>query len=101
MFAPLPSPAGAKKLGLSVGEQPFFDTVKVMVNDAAFIGKKATDEGVNLRQLDDKTLTISIDETTTLADIDQLLFILNNSNAPGFSAESLADQVPPPSLMAH
>ena len=76
-----------------MGDQPFFDTVKVGVKDAVFIANKATDEGVNLRQLDDKTLTISIDETTTLEDIDQLLYILNNSNRPDFTAESLAGQV--------
>lgn len=85
--------AGAKKLGHDVGSQPFFDTVRIGVTDARLLSKKAVDEGVNLRVLDDKTLTMSLDETTTLADIDQLLFILNNGKRPGFSAESLAEKV--------
>ena len=85
--------AGAKKIGLKVGQDPFFDTVKVEVSDAELICKKATDHGVNLRPLDVSSVTISLDETTTIADIDQLLFILNNGNQPGFKAESLAEQV--------
>ena len=88
-------PPGAKKLGLSVGQQPFFDTVRVEVSDALLIAKKAVDEGVNLRVLDDKTLSISLCETTTLEDVDQLLFILNTGSKPGFTAESLADKVAP------
>ena len=88
-------PPGAKKLGLSVGQQPFFDTVRVEVSDALLIAKKAVDEGVNLRVLDDKTLSISLCETTTLEDVDQLLRILNSGSNPGFTAESLADKVAP------
>lgn len=88
--------AGAKKCGLKVGQDPFFDTVKIEVSDAELICKKATDNGVNLRPLDVSTVTISLDETTTIADIDQLLFILNNGNQPGFKAESLAEQVSSP-----
>lgn len=93
--------AGAKKLEMIVPDSPFFDTVRLQVksSDAQFIAKKAADEGVNLRLLDDKTLTISLSETTTLADINQLFFILNNGNKPGFTAESLAEKVwYPPSL---
>lgn len=80
-------------MGLKVGEEPFFDTVKVEVSDAALICKKATDNGVNLRPLDVESVTISFDETTSLEDVDQLLYILNNGNDPGFKAESLAEQV--------
>ena len=70
--------------------------MKIEVSDAELICKKATDNGVNLRPLDVSTVTISLDETTTIADIDQLLFILNNGNQPGFKAESLAEQVSSP-----
>ena len=38
-------------------------------------------------------MTVSLDETTTLADIDQLLAILAGGRDPGFSAESLAPSV--------
>ena len=85
--------AGAKQLGLKVGDAPFFDTVRVEVGDAASVIQAAVQEGVNLRQLDSKTVTIAIDETTRLQDIDQLFKVLNKGKAADFSAESLAGKV--------
>lgn len=88
-------PAGAKKIGHKVGEAPFFDTVRIEVGDAAAVVSRAAAEGVNLRQLDGSTVTISLDETTRLEDVDQLLRILAGGSDPGFTAESLASQVNP------
>jgi glycine dehydrogenase len=84
---------GAKQLGLKVGDAPFFDTVRVEVGDAASVMQAAIQEGVNLRQLDSKTVTVAIDETTRLEDIDQLFKVLNKGKSAGFSAESLASKV--------
>ncbi len=50
-------------------------------------------QGVNLRLLDDNHITISLDETTSIADVDHLLSVLNGGKAAGFSAESLAESV--------
>jgi hypothetical protein len=71
----------------------FFDTVRINVGDAAKVVKAAAAQGVNLRQLDAACITVAIDETTTLADVDQLLAILNGGKAAGFTAESLAPGV--------
>ena len=46
---------GARKLGLTVGSAPFFDTVRVEVGDAAKVVAAAAEAGVNLRQLDAST----------------------------------------------
>lgn len=86
-------PAGAKKLGHKVSDAAFFDTVRIEVGDAAKVVAAAAAEGVNLRQLDASTITVALDETTQLQDVDQLLAILNGGSAPGFSAESLAAEV--------
>jgi glycine dehydrogenase len=88
-----PPTTGAKKLGLTVGSAPFFDTVRITVGDSAAVVKLAASKGVNLRQLDSSTITVSVDETTTLADLDQLLAILNGGKAAGFTAEGLAPSV--------
>ena len=85
--------AGAKKLGHKVGDAAFFDTVRIDVGDAAKVVAAGVAEGVNLRQLDASTVTVALDETTRLEDVDQLLRILNGGSAPGFSAESLASEV--------
>ena len=86
-------PAGARKLGLGVGAAPFFDTVRVTVGDAAAVVAAGAAQGINLRPLDATTVTISVDETTTLADVDHLLAVLNGGKTPGFSAEGLAPGV--------
>lgn len=85
--------AGAKKLGHKVGDAPFFDTVRIDVSDADKIIAAAAAEGCNLRKLDGSTITISLDETTRMEDIDQLLKILNGGSPAKFSAESLASEV--------
>ncbi|KAL4527675.1 hypothetical protein Ndes2526B_g08646 [Nannochloris sp. 'desiccata'] len=87
--------AGAKKLGLSVPSAPFFDTVSITVADAGKVVKDALDAGMNLRQIDAKTISIAMDETTSVADLDALFKVLAGNKDPGFTAESLAPSVNP------
>jgi len=54
--------------GVTVGPD-FFDTLHVVNVDAAAIHAKAKAAGINLRQIDGKSLGISLDETTTRADV--------------------------------
>lgn len=61
--------AGAlRDKGVTVGPD-FFDTLHVVNVDAAAIHAKAQAAGINLRQIDGKSLGISLDETTTRADV--------------------------------
>lgn len=46
-------------------------------------------------RLDDETVTVSFDEVTTIADVDELFAVLNGGSKPDFSAQSLADEVKP------
>ncbi|KAK9819612.1 hypothetical protein WJX72_000294 [[Myrmecia] bisecta] len=85
--------AGAKKLGHKVGDQPFFDTVRINVGDAAKVCAEAVKHGINLRQLDASCITVALDETTTLGDVDALFAVLNKGKQAGITAESLAPQV--------
>jgi glycine dehydrogenase len=85
--------AGVEKLGHKVAKEPFFDTIRINVDGAAKLVASAAEQGVNLRLLDDGAVTISLDETTSIADVDHLLAVLNGGKAAGFSAESLANSV--------
>jgi len=88
--------AGLKAQGFAVSDAAMFDTVKVTVDDAAAVCKTAVEHEVNLRMLDAKTITISLDETTNPADIDVLLKIFGKhgkGSAP--SAEQLLGGVTP------
>ena len=78
---------------MQTGDAPFFDTVRITVPDAADAVAKAEAAGYNLRRLDGKTVTVALDETTELYDVDALLRALNGGKDAGFSAESLAGEV--------
>jgi len=67
--------AGLKAQGFAVSSDPFFDTVKVEVADAAAVLKTAVESGVNLRQLSATSVTVSLDETTGDKDVEALLAI--------------------------
>ena len=85
--------AGAGKLGHQVPTGQFFDTVTIGVKDAAAVSAAAVAAGYNLRVMDGNRVSIALDETTTLADVDALFAVLNGGKQPAFSAESLADAV--------
>jgi glycine dehydrogenase len=63
--------AGLRKAGLAVSER-FFDTVVVRGIDAAKIHEAARAQRMNLRELGADGVGISLDETTTRADVGQL-----------------------------
>ncbi|GIZ51134.1 aminomethyl-transferring glycine dehydrogenase [Noviherbaspirillum aridicola] len=79
---------GLGKLDCEVRTAAFFDTLTVRVNGrAAAIHDKARAAGINLREIDQDTVGISVDETTTAADIDTLwsLFAGAGQAAPAFA----------------
>ncbi|KAL0447397.1 UNVERIFIED_CONTAM: Glycine dehydrogenase (decarboxylating), mitochondrial [Sesamum latifolium] len=86
--------AGLKKLGtVEVQGLPFFDTVKVKCGDAKAIADAAYKNGINLRIVDNNTITVSFDETTTLEDVDKLFEVFAGGKPVTFTASSLAPEV--------
>ncbi|KFM25702.1 Glycine dehydrogenase [decarboxylating], mitochondrial [Auxenochlorella protothecoides] len=82
--------AGARRLGLEVGADPFFDTVRITIPDADALVRAGHEVCINLRKLDGATVTVALDETCGLAQVDALLALLNGGAAPDFDAASLA-----------
>jgi glycine dehydrogenase len=68
-------------VGLGVTERDFFDSFEIGVGagDTAKYIKAAADAGYNLRRVDDRTLGISLDETTTREDVAALLRIFGKN----------------------
>jgi glycine dehydrogenase len=65
-------------LGCETGAEPFFDTLRVKVSarsSAHELVQTAASRGINLRVIDTETLGISLDETTTRADLRALLAV--------------------------
>ena len=67
--------AGLRRLGHGVGEQPFFDTLRVRVNGLPTdsVLAAAQNAGFNLRDLGDGDVGISLDETTTRQDVEAIV----------------------------
>ncbi len=74
------------RLGHKVAGHPIFDTVRVEVESSAAILETACEEGINLRALDDRTICISLDETTD--DLRPILRVFNDGDDVAALAES-------------
>lgn len=67
---------GLEQLGYKLGREPYFDTLRVSVpNRADEILNRALKRQINLRKVDQNTIGISIDETTSQQDLIDLLEI--------------------------
>ena len=67
------------KLGLEQENKAFFDTLKVKVSNSDKVKILAEQQEVNFNYIDHNTISISINETTTDADIEQIIDILAHS----------------------
>jgi glycine dehydrogenase len=65
--------AGLRAAGARVNTEPVFDTLTVAGIDAARVHAAASAAKINLRPIDATTVGLSLDETTTLAEVETLL----------------------------
>ena len=74
---------GLEKLGFEILSKDYFDTLLIKdTNKADYWYKKSVDRGNNFRFVDNNLFSISLDETTTLEDVDNLINFFNESNVP-------------------
>ncbi|HOX58992.1 MAG TPA: aminomethyl-transferring glycine dehydrogenase [Candidatus Paceibacterota bacterium] len=88
---------GLKRLGYEVGPKTFFDTIRVALGEqkAADILKVAETRRMNFRVIDEHTIGIALDETTTLKDLADILMVFNENRPPDFSVDELATAIEP------
>jgi len=67
------------KLGLEQENKAFFDTLRIKVSNADKLKVLAEAQEVNFNYIDHNTISISINETTTDADIEQIIHILSQA----------------------
>ena len=91
---------GLRQLGFEVPSQVYFDTIKVSVSGKAEnISLNAVDAGYNLRLVDENTLTVAFDETTTQQDIEKLWQVFAGDKADSVSVSTVAaEEIIPESL---
>ncbi len=64
------------KLGLSQENDAFFDTLKIKVSNTDRLKQLAEEKEVNFNYIDNTTVSIAINETTTDSDIEEIINIL-------------------------
>ncbi|HHY85747.1 MAG TPA: aminomethyl-transferring glycine dehydrogenase [Verrucomicrobia bacterium] len=84
--------AGAQKLGHRVLSTRFFDTLRIRLTNqhSTDVARIAESHRINLRIIDAGSIGISLDETTSTADVMELLQVLNGDQAVGFTPAELA-----------
>lgn len=65
-----------EQMGLSVNNKTFFDTLTVSTSQAENILEAARDRAINLRDVSEDEFGISLDETVTLEDLQDLIDII-------------------------
>jgi glycine dehydrogenase len=85
--------AGLMKLGHKVSAQNYFDTIRVELvgKSAAEILKIAEAHRMNFRAIDEKTIGISLDETTSANDVAEIWQIFNGDKAASFTGDEVVD----------
>jgi glycine dehydrogenase len=89
---------GLRRLGHETADSPVFDTlcVRTRGKSAKQVIADALQRGFNLRPMRDDLVGVSLDETTTRADVEQLLAAFAESSPPDFDALAARAQVPLP-----
>jgi len=88
---------GLKRLGHVVGPDPFFDTLRVDLKGCSLdqVVKAALAREINLRPLGGGAVGISLNETTTAADLEDLLSIFAFEKPLNLRIEDLVGSVTP------
>jgi len=72
--------SGLTQIGFKPAHSQWFDTIEVCVSDASEIHAKAISCGINLRNINDKRVGVSFDETTTREDVATLWSIFGGKS---------------------
>jgi len=91
--------SGLELLGHQILTRVFFDTIRVCPLDGSEdILARAVSHGINLRDFEDGTVGIALDEVTTPADVDELFSIFSVGNEHDLDAGELASKSGPSEL---
>src|SRR6184192_1383661 len=84
--------SGLSQLGFEISHKAFFDTIRLELGEMSSreILARTERSGCNLRRLGPHSLGISMDETTTDADLEVLMAALRGANVRDFEDDKLA-----------
>ncbi len=84
---------GLKKLGFQVSQASFFDTITVTTDKAAAIIAQADQMQINFRNFGSNKLGISLNETTSLEDVEHIWAAFNLGKTLSFTAVEIDQQL--------
>ncbi len=85
--------AGLRSAGAKVNAEPVFDTLTISNVSAARVHAAAEAKKINLRQVDAMTVGLSLDETTTLEEVQTLLTFFSESATLSSQLSTLSPQL--------
>lgn len=89
---------GLARFGHSLVHDAWFDTLRIQLREgmeaADLISRARAEFHINLRQFDDDTIGISLDETVSEDDLNDLLMLFAGSTSAGVSGEELLAERP-------
>ncbi len=85
---------GLGRLGLKVVNPTFFDTLTVEVAHSITVHRTAESRQINLRKVDSTHVGVSLDEVTTVLEVEQLLQIFQDGAALPFEVATLIPAAP-------
>ena len=73
---------GLENFGFKVVSKKYFDTLLIETSNgkAKFWFNKSVEQGINFRLVNDNLFSLSLDETTTLEEVDNLISFFNEKN---------------------
>jgi glycine dehydrogenase len=88
---------GLHQLGVRVAHSRFFDTVRAEADPRVVDGwlQGARERKMNWRRIDERSVTIALDETTSPADVDAILAVFSAGRSPTSPCDQLARQASP------
>ncbi|GEP96516.1 aminomethyl-transferring glycine dehydrogenase [Chitinophaga cymbidii] len=86
--------AKLKAAGLQLRNSSHFDTITIESADAAAILAKAQEAGINFRQINAQSFGISLDETTSVEDVNAILAIFGAGTVTDAEVEKATNGIP-------
>jgi glycine dehydrogenase len=86
---------GLEKMGYRLAQTEYFDTLRIELGSrsSAWLTSLALRHRINVRVFGPHTVGVSLDETTTIADVETLWRIFNEDRDTGFDATCLAEEI--------
>jgi glycine dehydrogenase len=84
--------SGLENLDFTPDNKTFFDTLTVSVADAKQLHDASESHQFNLRRISDRKIGISLDEVTSLEDVEKILQIFNGNSPAKFGLEEIGSK---------